>query len=88
MWYARPCPLPLLKVMALGVIHLQPLRLVLLDAMMTEYLDRVDSYLSNSLTEPGAVGHITMVRSYTRRLFTRGAALLNVCMVCIRDGHE
>ena len=58
------------------------------DAMMTEYLDRVDSYLSNSLTEPGAVGHITMVRSYTRRLFTRGAALLNVCMVCIRDGHE
>ncbi|XP_056446135.1 piRNA biogenesis protein EXD1 [Gadus chalcogrammus] len=60
MWYARPCPLPLLKVMALGVIHLQPLRLVLLDAMMTEYLDRVDSYLSNSLTEPGAVGHITM----------------------------
>ena len=83
MWYARPCPLPLLKVMALGVVHLQPLRLVLLDAMMTEYLGRVNSYLNNSLTEPGAVGHITMVRSYTRPLFTRGAALLNVSIVYV-----
>ncbi|KAK0137602.1 piRNA biogenesis protein EXD1 [Merluccius polli] len=60
MWYVRPCPLPLLKVMTLAVIHLQPLRLVLLDAMMSDYVALVDSYLSSSLKEPGDVGHITM----------------------------
>ncbi|CAL8286376.1 unnamed protein product [Lota lota] len=60
MWFARPCPLPLLKVMALSVIHLQSLRLVQLDAMMKEYVDRVASYLSSSHAEPGAVQHIAM----------------------------
>ncbi|CAL8272451.1 unnamed protein product [Merluccius merluccius] len=53
MWYVRPCPLPLLKVMTLAVIHLQPLRLVLLDAIMSDYVALVDSYLSSSLKEPG-----------------------------------
>ncbi|XP_061651895.1 piRNA biogenesis protein EXD1 isoform X2 [Phyllopteryx taeniolatus] len=48
MWYKRPCPLPLLKVMALSVIHLQPVRLMLLDSLLTDYMALVDAYLSNS----------------------------------------
>ncbi|XP_077477325.1 piRNA biogenesis protein EXD1 [Stigmatopora argus] len=48
MWYTRPCPLPLMKVMALSVIHLQPLRMVLLDSLLTDYMALVDAYLSNS----------------------------------------
>ncbi|XP_061699702.1 piRNA biogenesis protein EXD1 isoform X2 [Syngnathoides biaculeatus] len=48
MWYKRPCPLPLLKVMALSVIHLQPLRMILLDSLLTDYVGLVDAYLSNS----------------------------------------
>nr|XP_057946597.1 piRNA biogenesis protein EXD1-like isoform X2 [Doryrhamphus excisus] len=48
MWYKRPCPIPLLKVMALSVIHLQPLRLVLLDTLLTDYMTLVDTYLTNS----------------------------------------
>uniref|UniRef100_A0A4W5QPB8 Exonuclease 3'-5' domain containing 1 n=1 Tax=Hucho hucho TaxID=62062 RepID=A0A4W5QPB8_9TELE len=51
-WYVRPCPLSLLKVMALSVIHLQPLRLVLLDSLMADYTGLVDSYLSGSREEP------------------------------------
>ena len=41
----RPCPVSLLKVMALSVIHLQPLRLA-------DYTGLVDSYLSSSHEEP------------------------------------
>ncbi|XP_072518298.1 piRNA biogenesis protein EXD1 [Salminus brasiliensis] len=51
-WYVRPCPAPLLKVMALSVIHLQPLRLVLLDALMSDYTTLVNSYLSGSQDMP------------------------------------
>uniref|UniRef100_A0A3Q3E0W0 Exonuclease 3'-5' domain containing 1 n=1 Tax=Hippocampus comes TaxID=109280 RepID=A0A3Q3E0W0_HIPCM len=47
-WYKRPCPLPLLNVMALSVIHLQPLRMVLLDSLLMDYMALVDTYLSNS----------------------------------------
>ncbi|XP_059209347.1 piRNA biogenesis protein EXD1 [Centropristis striata] len=60
MWYKRPCPVPLLKVMALSVIHLQPLRLVLLDKIMTDYMSLVDSYLNNSQYEPGELEHVSM----------------------------
>lgn len=52
MWYARPCPAPLLKVMAISVIHLQPLRLVLLDLLMSDYTDLVDSYLRSAQDDP------------------------------------
>ncbi|XP_034015823.1 piRNA biogenesis protein EXD1 [Thalassophryne amazonica] len=58
LWYKRPCPVPLLKVMALSVIHLQPLRLVLLDTLMTDYMALVDSYLNNSYYEPGDLEQI------------------------------
>ncbi|XP_062868105.1 piRNA biogenesis protein EXD1 [Trichomycterus rosablanca] len=51
-WYARPCPAPLLKVMALSVIHLQPLRLVLLDVLMSDYTNLVDCYLRSAQDEP------------------------------------
>ncbi|XP_036397386.1 piRNA biogenesis protein EXD1 [Megalops cyprinoides] len=51
-WYVRPCPASLLKVMALSVIYLQPLRLVLLDTLMSDYTGRVDSYLGQSQEEP------------------------------------
>ncbi|XP_026210903.1 piRNA biogenesis protein EXD1 isoform X2 [Anabas testudineus] len=60
MWYRRPCPAPLLKVMALSVIHLQPLRLVLLDALMFDYMALVDSYLNSSHYEPDALEHLSM----------------------------
>ncbi|XP_054652353.1 piRNA biogenesis protein EXD1 isoform X2 [Dunckerocampus dactyliophorus] len=48
LWYKRPCPTPMLKVLALSVIHLQPLRLVLLDTLLTDYMTLVDTYLTNS----------------------------------------
>ncbi|XP_026797150.3 piRNA biogenesis protein EXD1 [Pangasianodon hypophthalmus] len=51
-WYVRPCPAPLLKVMALSVIHLQPLRLTLLDALMSDYTSLVDSYLKTGQENP------------------------------------
>lgn len=61
MWYRRPCPAPLLKVMALSVTHLLPLRLVLLDALMFDYMALVDSYLNSSHYEPDALEHLSMV---------------------------
>lgn len=51
-WYIRPCPAPLLKVMALSVIHLQPLRLMLLDALMSDYTSLVDTYLKTGQENP------------------------------------
>lgn len=60
MWCKRPCPLALLKVMALSVIHLQPLRLVLLDTLMTDYMFLVDSYLKSSHFQPDELEHISM----------------------------
>ncbi|XP_030247684.1 piRNA biogenesis protein EXD1 [Sparus aurata] len=60
MWQQRPCPVPLLKVMALSVIHLQPLRLVLLDALMIDYMTLVDSYISTSHYKPDDLQHISM----------------------------
>ncbi|XP_037550706.1 piRNA biogenesis protein EXD1 [Nematolebias whitei] len=60
MWYKRPCPVPLLKVMALSVIHLQPLRMVLLDTLMNDYKTLVDSYLNNTHYEPDGLEPITM----------------------------
>uniref|UniRef100_A0A3B5BDD6 3'-5' exonuclease domain-containing protein n=1 Tax=Stegastes partitus TaxID=144197 RepID=A0A3B5BDD6_9TELE len=61
MWYKRPCPVSLLKVLALSVIHLQPLRLVLLDTLMSDYMALVDSYLSSSHYEPDELEHVNMV---------------------------
>ncbi|KAM7402919.1 hypothetical protein PAMA_003711 [Pampus argenteus] len=59
-WYERPCPVALLKVMSLSVIHLQPLRLALLDALMTDYMLLVDSYLNSSHYAPDGLDHISM----------------------------
>lgn len=61
MWQKRPCPVPLLKLMALSVIHLQPLRLVLLDKLMMDYMTLVDSYLNSSHYEPDELQHVSMV---------------------------
>uniref|UniRef100_A0A3Q3L905 3'-5' exonuclease domain-containing protein n=1 Tax=Mastacembelus armatus TaxID=205130 RepID=A0A3Q3L905_9TELE len=61
MWYKRPCPVPMLKMMVLSVVHLQPLRLALLDTLMTDYITLVDSYLSSCYYEPGELDHISMV---------------------------
>ncbi|XP_026855215.2 piRNA biogenesis protein EXD1 [Electrophorus electricus] len=57
-WFVRPCPAPLLKIMALSVIHLQPLRLVLLDALMSDYTTMVNSYLHSGQNEPVHMQHI------------------------------
>ncbi|XP_028293863.1 piRNA biogenesis protein EXD1 [Gouania willdenowi] len=59
-WYLRPTPLPLLKAMALSVIHLQPLRLVLLDSLMTDYVALVDLYLHSSHYQPDELEHVNM----------------------------
>ncbi|KAA8582281.1 hypothetical protein FQN60_009021 [Etheostoma spectabile] len=50
----------LTKVMALSVIHLQPLRLVLLDTIMTDYMALVDSYLNSSHYQPDELEHVSM----------------------------
>ncbi|KAM4542803.1 piRNA biogenesis protein EXD1 [Odontesthes bonariensis] len=60
MWFKRPCPVPLLKVMVLSVIHLQPLRLVLLDSLMNDYMALVDSYLNSSHYQPDELEHVNM----------------------------
>ncbi|RVE57132.1 hypothetical protein OJAV_G00213150 [Oryzias javanicus] len=52
-WYDRPCPVSLLKVMVVSVIHLQPLRLMLLDTLMNDFMTLVDSYLNSSYYEIG-----------------------------------
>ncbi|KAM8917572.1 piRNA biogenesis protein EXD1, partial [Spinachia spinachia] len=58
--YKRPCPRTLLKVMALSVIHLLPLRMVLLDTLMIDYMALVDSYLKSSFYEPDELQHVNM----------------------------
>ncbi|XP_053290864.1 piRNA biogenesis protein EXD1 [Pleuronectes platessa] len=60
MLFKRPCPVTLLKVMALSVIHLQPLRLVLLDTLMIDYMTLVDSYLHSSHYEPDGLELVRM----------------------------
>lgn len=61
MWQKRPCPVPLLKLMALSVIHLRPLRLALLDNLMMDYMALVDSYINSSFYEPDELQHVSMV---------------------------
>ncbi|XP_028677867.1 piRNA biogenesis protein EXD1 [Erpetoichthys calabaricus] len=51
-FYDRPCPAHLLSAMALSVVHLQELRLALLDALMSDFTSLVDTYLSINLEEP------------------------------------
>ncbi|KAM9842962.1 piRNA biogenesis protein EXD1 [Aulostomus maculatus] len=73
MWCKRPCPIPLLKVMALSVIHLQPLRLVLLDTLMTDYMALVDSYLNSGCyalddLEHACMGSVLELPSELRQL--------------------
>ncbi|KAL1258473.1 hypothetical protein QQF64_011717 [Cirrhinus molitorella] len=46
-WYVRPSPPALMNVMAASVSHLLPLRLVLLDALMSDYTLLVDAYMSS-----------------------------------------
>uniref|UniRef100_A0A3Q2PHW5 3'-5' exonuclease domain-containing protein n=1 Tax=Fundulus heteroclitus TaxID=8078 RepID=A0A3Q2PHW5_FUNHE len=64
----RPCPLPLLKVMALSVMHLKPLRLMLLDTLMTDYMVLVDSYLNSSVYEPDVL-EVLLKRSLPLNFF-------------------
>ncbi|KAL0170875.1 hypothetical protein M9458_035471, partial [Cirrhinus mrigala] len=46
-WYVRPSTPALMNVMAASVCHLLPLRLVLLDALMSDYTILVDAYMSS-----------------------------------------
>ncbi|XP_051578403.1 piRNA biogenesis protein EXD1 isoform X2 [Myxocyprinus asiaticus] len=57
-WYMRPCPPALLKVMAVSVLHLLPLRLVLLDALMSDYTILVDSYMDTCHNKSVSTLHI------------------------------
>ncbi|XP_075469556.1 piRNA biogenesis protein EXD1 [Ascaphus truei] len=45
-WFARPMPPPLLKVLVLEVVHLLPLRLAMLDGMLADFTSLVDGYLN------------------------------------------
>ncbi|XP_052475775.1 piRNA biogenesis protein EXD1 [Carassius gibelio] len=47
LWYIRPSPPALMSVMSASVRHLLPLRLVLLDALMSDYTILVDAYMSS-----------------------------------------
>ncbi|KAK7142960.1 hypothetical protein R3I94_012344 [Phoxinus phoxinus] len=46
-WYLRPCPPVLMGAMASSVLHLLPLRLLLLDALMADYTLLVDAHMSS-----------------------------------------
>ncbi|KAG1936403.1 piRNA biogenesis protein EXD1 [Pimephales promelas] len=46
-WYLRPCPPLLMSAMASAVLHLLPLRLLLLDALMADYTLLVDTHMSS-----------------------------------------
>lgn len=46
MWFTRPLSPSLLKILALEATYLLPLRLVLLDAMMSDLTTLVDGYLN------------------------------------------
>lgn len=45
-WFVRPTPPRLLKVLALKALYLLPLRSVLMDEMMSDYTSLVDTYLN------------------------------------------
>lgn len=62
-WRLRPCPLPVLRLMAVSVVHLQALRLVLMDNLMRDYMTLMESYLNNSSYDPGELQHINLVIS-------------------------
>ncbi|XP_011615048.1 piRNA biogenesis protein EXD1 [Takifugu rubripes] len=57
-WQMRPSPFPVLRLMAVSVVHLHALRLVLLDNLMTDYMNLVDSYLNNSNYKPGELQQV------------------------------
>ncbi|XP_068107767.1 piRNA biogenesis protein EXD1 isoform X2 [Hyperolius riggenbachi] len=46
-WFTRPMPTALLKVLALEVMHLLDLRLAILDAMLADFTLLVDGYLNS-----------------------------------------
>ena len=83
-WQKRPCAVPLLKVMALSVIHLQPLRLVLLDTLMTDYMSLVDSYLNSSHYQPDELEHFNMVGSSQNERFLFKFFLQSWCELVVR----
>ncbi|XP_057716257.1 piRNA biogenesis protein EXD1 isoform X2 [Corythoichthys intestinalis] len=83
LWYTRPCPLPILKVMVLSVIHLQPLRMVLLDSLLTDYMAIVDTFLLNSLYPLDDLQSITL-----ENMFDLPAELMQLeKMRCERREH-
>ncbi|XP_030070406.1 piRNA biogenesis protein EXD1 isoform X2 [Microcaecilia unicolor] len=54
-WLVRPVPPLLLKVLALKVVYLLPLRLVMLDEMMSDFVALVDGYLDGCRQNPPAL---------------------------------
>lgn len=66
LWQKRPCPVPLLRLMALSVTHLMPLRLALIHTFMMDYMTLVDSYLENSYFEPDELSYLNMVSIATQ----------------------
>lgn len=60
-WQIRPCPFPVLRLMAVSVVHLHALRKVLLDNLMMDYMNLVDSYLNNSFYKPGELQQVDTV---------------------------
>lgn len=91
MWYVRPSPVSLLRAMALSVIHLQPLRLVLLDALMSDYTSLVDTYLSVFQEEPVDIqtgSQVVNTSKYIRNLTNFSNVLIHYPCLVLSALHE
>ncbi|XP_053701065.1 piRNA biogenesis protein EXD1 isoform X1 [Synchiropus splendidus] len=85
MWHKRPCPLPLLKAMALSVMHLKSLRRVQMDCLMMDFMVLVDAHLTSSRYGPDEMKHVDEAHAWMElegegsgRVQLRAAALLTL----------
>uniref|UniRef100_A0A671QX50 Exonuclease 3'-5' domain containing 1 n=1 Tax=Sinocyclocheilus anshuiensis TaxID=1608454 RepID=A0A671QX50_9TELE len=78
LWYLRPSPPALMNIMSASVSHLLPLRLVLLDALMSDYTILVDTYMSSYHNQSV---HIEQKSAQTKQqqmdFFTGGSVIMD-----------
>lgn len=96
MWFTRPLSPSLLKILALEATYLLPLRLVLLDEMMSDLTTLVDGYLNTYRegsadrlggTEVGAALCGCILRTSTSALFFMEVTVIPTLHSC-RKLHE
>lgn len=71
LWQKRPCPIPLLTLMAVSVTHLMPLRLALMQRLMMDYMTLVDLCLESSYFEPDELQHLSKVSRSAQLVLVR-----------------